>query len=204
MPDEVDEDERRRRAVWWIVVAAAVVAVGVAVGIAVSTSVQPVTGRGEVLRGLPSADPEAPTAVPTPTASADGTPVVDGSGVEAGSAVEQVWAGARSGVGVKALSRSGCLDGAAAEYAGLAARAGGAGARPAVPEVSCGDGVTLGYMLGFDESGVAQAMAALTVTSDGPSPLVSEDAREVGYAIAASRGSTGDVNGYVLAWAVSE
>ncbi len=120
------------------------------------------------------------------------------------SAVERVWADARGEIDAAALERDDCLDDVAAAYAATAADVGGSGEEPTVPEVSCGGGVKLGYALGFDESGVGQATAALTMTADGPSPIVSTSAREVGYALVPARGATGEVNGYVLAWAVSK
>jgi hypothetical protein len=182
-----------RRALWWAVGGgAAAVAVAVA-GVTLSGSLHPATGRGEPLQALP-----ASSSGPVPTVA----PVVDGS--SRATTVDGVWAAARTGAEAKALTRIDCLDGAAKVYATAAAKVGGTGGSPDVPKSDCGGDVAFGYVLGFDESGLSQAMAALTSTRGQASPLVADGERKVGWALVPSRGDTGAVNGYVLGWAVSK
>lgn len=182
-----------RRALWWAVGGgAAAIAVAVA-GVALSGSLHPATGRGEALQALPVS-----SAGPVPTVA----PVVDGS--SRATTVDGVWAAARTGAEAKALTRSDCLDGAAKAYAAAAAKVGGTGGSPDVPKSDCGGDVAFGYVLGFDESGLSQATAALTSTRGKASPLVADGERKVGWALVPSRGDTGAVNGYVLGWAVSK
>lgn len=184
----------RHRRLWWTIGVAGAAAIAVAVlGVTLSSSMHPATGRGEPLQTLPSS---LPRPVPTDAAlAADKTQAAT---------VDDVWSSARTSVEAKALTRSDCLDSAAKAYATAAAKTGGTGGSPEKPSSNCDGDVTFGYMLGFDSTGVSQATAALSATGKGSSPLVAEGEKNVGYALVESRGSTGDVNGYVLAWAVSK
>ncbi|WP_292715131.1 hypothetical protein [Microbacterium sp. 13-71-7] len=182
-----------RRVLWWAIGGgAAAVAVAVA-GVTLSSGLHPTTGRGEPLQALPTGTPR-----PVPT---DASLIDDSSKA---TSVDGVWSDARSGVEAKALTRSDCLDDAARTYAEAAVKAGGTGESPAVPKSDCGGDTTFGYVLGFDESGLSQATAALTATKGKVSPLVAEGEREVGWSLVPSKGDTGHVNGYVLGWAVSK
>ena len=198
MGDDVRGDFRQdtttnRRVLWWAIGGgAAAVAVAVA-GVTLSGSLHPATGRGEPLQALP-----ASSSSPAPTVA----PAVDGS--SQATTVDGVWAAARTGAEAAALTRSDCLDGAAKVYAEAAAKVGGTGESPAAPTSGCGGDVAFGYVLGFDASGLSQATAALTATRGKASPLVADGERNVGWALVPSRGDTGEVNGYVLGWAVSK
>jgi hypothetical protein len=181
-----------RRVLWWAI-GGGVAAVAVAVaGVTLSGSLHPATGRGEPLQALPVASSPVPTVAP----------VVDGSSRAA--TIEDLWGRARESVKVPALVRSGCLNDAAKAYAAAAAKEGGTGGGPAAPKTECGGDVAFGYVLGFDESGLSQASAAMTATQGKASPLMADSTRKVGWALVPSKGNTGKVNGYVLAWAVSK
>ena len=191
--DDRDETTKGRRALWWAVGGgAAAIAVAVA-GVTLSTSLRPATGPGEPLQALPVS-----SAGPVPTVA----PVVDGS--SRATTVDGVWAAARTGAEAGDRTRSGCLTDAAKSYAEAAAKLGGTGGSPDTPKSDCGGDVAFGYVLGFDESGLSQATAALTSTRGKASPLVADGERKVGWALVPSRGDTGAVNGYVLGWAVSK
>lgn len=114
-----------------------------------------------------------------------------------------VWQAARTSADLGALIQSDCLDSAAKAYAEAAAALGESGEIPATPDSDCGGGVTFGYVLGFDETGVSQATAAMTATRGEASPLAAEGEQKMGWAVVPSQGITGEVNGYVLGWAVS-
>lgn len=191
--DAASKKTSNRRVLWLARGGAAVVAATVVLGVTLSTSMHPATGRGEPLQALPSASPRA--------VAADAVRAGD---AKPAATVEEVWSGARSSVEAKGLTRSTCLDETAQAYAAAAAKMGGTGASPEVPTTECGGKVQFGYILGFDSTGLSQAAAALSATPKGESPLVSDAARNVGYALVASKGSSGHVNGYVLAWAVSK
>jgi hypothetical protein len=91
-----------------------------------------------------------------------------------------------------ALTRSGCLDTAAAS---LAASFSGGAVPTSAPSV-CGR-VDWGWVAGVDQTGAAQARAAYGRTPSGPSPLVGKSARCLGVALGPRRES-GTLTGYVL------
>ena len=217
-----DDARKRRRVLLWVLILTAVVISGiVTIGLLLAPpSADRALGRGEPIQTIPTWTPPVPTAttIPTPTPSSSpgaSTPVTPApdptadAGAGVGSLVElspvlRVWASARDGVGADRLSRSSCLNEVAEAYAKVAAKASN-DVDVAVPAGACGGGqVRAGFVRGFDESGAGQAQAALTVTADGPSPLLSDSVRRVGYAVVPAEGTAGDVNGYVLAWLVSK
>jgi hypothetical protein len=103
----------------------------------------------------------------------------------------------RAEVKAPALTRSGCLDTAAASLAGSF----GAGAVPTSAPSVCGR-VDWGWVAGVDRTGAAQARAAYGRTPSGPSPLLGKSARCLGVALGPRRES-GTLTGYVLVWVVS-
>jgi hypothetical protein len=103
----------------------------------------------------------------------------------------------RAEVKAPALTRSGCLDTAAASLAASF----GWGAVPTMAPTTCGR-IDWGWVAGVDRTGAAQARAAYGRTPSGPSPLVGKAARHLGLAVGPRRES-GTLTGYVLVWVVS-